>query len=165
MTRKSLIIQQSKVTELMSQLANLPEREKAPGDPVSLSEIFRAKEYITEIKGALKRGYSFDDLAKIFTERCGVAVSARQIRYHFTRGQNRGRKSKSGKKNGESVTPKGGASSTDSLRGDAAEEAKRTLATTDFETGSETISPSKDSGFASDNGAVKDAKPEAFSSR
>jgi hypothetical protein len=84
----------------MSLLANLPEREKAPDDPVSLSEIFRTKEYVAEIKGALKRGYSFDDLEKLFTERCGVAVSARQIKYHYTRGTNQGMKSKSGKKAG-----------------------------------------------------------------
>jgi hypothetical protein len=101
MTRKSSIIQQSKVTDLMSQLANLPERERAPDDPISLSEIFRTKEYVAEIKGALKRGYSFDDLGKIFTERCGVAISARQIKYHYTRGTTQGMKSKPGKKAGE----------------------------------------------------------------
>jgi hypothetical protein len=82
----------------MSHLANLPEREKGPDDPVSLPEIFRTKEYMAEIRGALKKGYTFEDLAKIFTERCGVAVSARQMKCHFTRGKNRGLKNQSGKK-------------------------------------------------------------------
>jgi hypothetical protein len=98
MKKKSPVIQQGIVTALMSQLASLPEREKAPDDPVSLSEMFRTKEYVAEVKAALKKGYTFDDLAEIFSERCGVAVSARQIRFHFTRGKNRGMKNKSGKK-------------------------------------------------------------------
>jgi hypothetical protein len=101
MKKKSPVIQQGIVAELMSQLANLPEREKAPSDPVTLSEIFRTQEYVAEIKAALKKGYTFEDLAEIFTERCGVAISARQIKYHFTRGKNRGTKSKAGKKTGE----------------------------------------------------------------
>jgi hypothetical protein len=82
----------------MSRLSELPEREKDPGAVVSLGEIFRTKEYIAEIKGALKKGYTFENLAAIFTERCGVAVSARQIKYHFTRAKNRSAKGKSGKK-------------------------------------------------------------------
>ena len=98
MKRKSPIIRQGKVTELMAELASLPEREKAPDDPVTLSEMFRTKEYVTEVKAALKKGYTFENLEEIFTERCGVVVSARQIRYHFTHGQNRGVKSKSVKK-------------------------------------------------------------------
>jgi hypothetical protein len=101
MKRKSLIIQQGKVAALMTELASLPEYEKNPNDPVSLSEIFRTKEYISEVKAALKKGYTFENLAKIFTERCGIAVSARQIKYHFTRGKNRGMKSKTGKKAGD----------------------------------------------------------------
>jgi hypothetical protein len=123
MTKKSPIIQQGKVTELMTQIANLPEREKAPDDPVSLSEIFRTKEYMTEIKGALKRGYSFIDLAEIFTEKCGIAVSARQIRYHYTRGtreKNQGVKSKSGRKTGSGNAPGKQEISEDSTQKDAA---------------------------------------------
>ena len=98
MRKKSPSIRQGIVTEMMTELANLPKREKSPGDLITLSEIFRMKGYMTEIKGALKRGYSFDDLAEIFTERFGVAVSARQIRYHFTRAQNIGKKSGTGQK-------------------------------------------------------------------
>jgi hypothetical protein len=105
MTKKSPTIQQSKVTDLMTQLANMPERKKAPGDPVSLSEIFRTREYMAEIKRALKRGYSFDDLAEIFTEKCEIAISARQIRYHYTHGKNQVMKSKSGSGSTESSTP------------------------------------------------------------
>lgn len=98
MTRKSTTIRQGVVTEMMTALANLPKREKEPGDLLTLPEIFREKEYIAEIKGALKRGYSFDDLAEIFTERCGVKITARQLKYHCTREQTlrtNGRKSKS----------------------------------------------------------------------
>jgi hypothetical protein len=51
-----------------------------------------------EIKGALNRGYSFDDLAKIFSERCGFAITSRQMKYHFTRGQNRRAKGNSEKR-------------------------------------------------------------------
>jgi hypothetical protein len=101
MKKKSPVIQQGVVTELMSRLANLPEREKSPDDPVSLSAMFRTKEYVAEVKAALKKGYTFEDLAEIFTERCGVAISARQIKYHFTRGKNQGMKSKSDRKGRE----------------------------------------------------------------
>ena len=88
------------MTELIAELANLPEREKAPNDPISLAEVFRTKEYAAEVKTALKKGYTFENLAEIFSERCGVSVTARQIKYHFTRGKNRGTKSKSSKKAG-----------------------------------------------------------------
>jgi hypothetical protein len=98
MKKQSPVIQQGIVAELMSALANLPVREKAPEDPVSLAEIFHTKEYVTEVKAALRKGYTFEHLAEIFTERCGVVVSARQIKYHLTRGQNQGTKSKAGKK-------------------------------------------------------------------
>jgi hypothetical protein len=92
MTRKNTTISQGIVTDMMAALANLPKREKLPGDLLTLPEIFRSREYVAEIKGALKRGYSFDDLAEIFSERCGVGISARQIRYHFTHSQNLGKK-------------------------------------------------------------------------
>jgi hypothetical protein len=39
----------------MSRLSELPEREKDPGAALSLPEIFRAKEYMAEIKGAMKK--------------------------------------------------------------------------------------------------------------
>jgi hypothetical protein len=45
MERKSPIIQQGKVAELMTQIANLLERGKRPNDHVSLAEIFHTKEY------------------------------------------------------------------------------------------------------------------------
>jgi hypothetical protein len=131
MKRKSLIIQQDKVTALMTELANLPECEKNPNDPVSLSEIFRTKEYAAEVKAALKKGYSFENLAAIFTERCSVAVSARQIKYHFTRGKNRGMKSKPGKKAGEAGASAKQAMSVDSSGKTAAEGVKENLIASD----------------------------------
>jgi hypothetical protein len=68
MTQKvrSIQLQKSTVTDLMSHLASLPEREKGPDDPISLPEIFRTKEYMAEIREALKKGYTFEDLVKIF---------------------------------------------------------------------------------------------------
>jgi hypothetical protein len=96
--RRGTTIKQSAISDVMSRLSELPEREKDPSATVRLAEIFRTKEYLAEIKTALKKGYSFDDLAGIFTERCGVAVSARQIKYHLTRAKNRSAKGKSGKK-------------------------------------------------------------------
>ena len=86
---KAIQLQQGTVKDLISHLANLPEREKSPDDPVSLPEIFRTKEYMAEIRNALKRGYTFEDLSKIFTEKCGVTISVRQLKYHYTRGKNK----------------------------------------------------------------------------
>ena len=86
---KAIQLQQGAVTDLISYLANLPEREKSPDDLVSLPEIFRRKDYVTEIRSALKKGYKFEDLSKIFTEKCGVPISVRQLKYHYTRGKNK----------------------------------------------------------------------------
>jgi hypothetical protein len=97
MERKT-ILQQGKVTEVMSYLSNLPEHGKSPDALVSLSDIFSAKEYASEINGALKKGYSFDDLAKIFSEKCGVNISARQMKYHHTHTKNRAKKKQSTRK-------------------------------------------------------------------
>jgi hypothetical protein len=96
--RRQITIKQCAVTDVMSHLSKLPEREKDPGVLLSLSEIFRTKEYAVEIKGALKKGYTFDDLAEIFSERCGAAVTARQLKYHYTRAKNMGTKKKTGVK-------------------------------------------------------------------
>jgi hypothetical protein len=168
MKRKSPIIQPGDVTELMSQLAKLPEREKAPGDPVRLSEIFRTKKYIAEIKGALKRGYSFDDLAKIFTERCGVIVSARQIRYHFTREMNRGKKTKVGNKNEGNRSTKKSVPSADSPRKDATQSEQESPEVTGFEamSGVKTFPKGTEKGtsFISDNNKARDTKLETLSS-
>jgi hypothetical protein len=92
----------------MARLSELPERGKDPSAPISLGGIFRAKEYFNEIKGALKKGNTLDDLAAIFTERCGVNVSARQIKYHYTREKNRRAKSNTGGKSKRSDTSNGG---------------------------------------------------------
>ena len=95
--KKQTIVKQGAVSEVMLHLSKLPTREKDPMNPVTLPELFRTKEYATEIDNALKKGYSFDDLAAIFTERCGVKVTARQLKYHCTREKNlraKGRKSK-----------------------------------------------------------------------
>lgn len=95
--RKRTTIRQGAVDDVMSQLSKLPEREKDPTKPVSLPELFRTKEYVVEIERVLRRGYSFDDLAEIFTERCGVEISARQLKYHHTHTKNlkaKGKKSK-----------------------------------------------------------------------
>jgi hypothetical protein len=100
------MIQQGKVIDVMSQLADLPNRGKAPDTTISLPEIFRTKEYIAEIKGALKKGYSFDDLARIFTDKCGVDISARQMKYHCTREKNRRAKNSAGGKSIRHTVPK-----------------------------------------------------------
>jgi hypothetical protein len=134
---------------------------------VRLSEIFRIKEYIAEIRKALKLGYSFDDLAEIFTERCGVAVSARQIKCHFTREVNRGKKSKSVKKAERNTTTENSVSSEDSSRKDAAQNTQRSVTATGFLADSETKAPSKDTekgtGFVSENSTVRDTKVEVLS--
>jgi hypothetical protein len=150
MKRKSPIIQQGKVTELMTELANLPEYEKNPSDPVSLSEIFRTKEYITEVKAVLKKGYTFEKLAEIFTERCGVAVSARQIKYHFTRAKNQGAKGKSGKKSVENSGSENHVSSAGSQRTGVSDDTEGNLMASD----SEATSSMNVSGFAFENRAA-----------
>jgi hypothetical protein len=105
--RKKTTIKQGAVTDVMSHLADLPERGKDPCEVIGLPEIFRAKEYLDEIKGALKKGYTFDDLAAIFTEKCGVDISARQMKYHYTREKNKKAKSGIGKKSKMPGVPKG----------------------------------------------------------
>ncbi len=97
MTRKTQTLRHEDVSNLMSHLANLPERKKSPGETIQLSELFRSKEYMSEIRSALKKGYTFGDLAEIFSERCGVSISERQLKYHYTRQMNlraKGKKSK-----------------------------------------------------------------------
>ena len=96
--RRGTEIKQGAIADVMSRLSGLPEREKDPGAAVSLAEVFRTKEYLAEIKAALKKGYTFDDLAAIFTERCGASISARQLKYHCTREKNRSAKNSAGGK-------------------------------------------------------------------
>jgi len=95
--RKRTVIKQGAMMDVMSHLENLPVREHDPGVLLGLSEIFRTKEYMTEIKNALKKGYTFDDLAEMFSAKCGVSISGRQMKYHYTRANNLGAaKKKSG---------------------------------------------------------------------
>jgi hypothetical protein len=162
-TKKSPIIRQDKVTDLMTQLANLPERKKAPDDPVSLTEIFRTKKYMAEIRRALKRGYGFGDLAEIFTERCGVAISARQIKYHYTHGNNQDVKAESAKEIAGNSVSKSRVSSGDSSRENTCPDRKESVVAL----GLEAESPSEVSEFAFENGTATGAdgnvNPGAFS--
>jgi hypothetical protein len=142
--RRGTTIKQGAVTGVMSQIANLPNREKDPGAAVSLSEIFRIKAYLNEIKCALKKGYTFENLAEIFTERCGVSISARQIKYHLTRAKNRSVKGRLGKKAEDNSVHEGSVSSTDSPSENTAEGAKENFIAPD----SRTKTFSNNSGFA-----------------
>jgi hypothetical protein len=157
MKRKSPDIRQSVVTELMTELANLPEREKDPDDLVSLPEIFRSKEYMAEVKAALKKGYTFEKLAEIFSEKCGVAVSERQIKYHMTRGKNRGIKSKSRAKAKAIGALENRASSADSSGKDIAEGVKENVMSSGFSA----KHSSEDEEFVSDKDGAMDANPGA----
>jgi hypothetical protein len=150
----------------MSRLSELPEREKDPGAAVSLGEIFRTKEYMAEIKGALKKGYTFENLAAIFTKRCGVAISARQIKYHFTRAKNlevKGKSGKTGKKAGEKSAPRCCIQSADSEERGAIECAEENQMASD----PAAISSMKVPGFSSENSVAVEAEgnvdPDAFS--
>jgi hypothetical protein len=153
-TKKSPIIRQGKVTDLMTQIANLPERKKAPDDMVSLTEIFRTKEYIAEVRRALKRGYSFGDLAKIFTERCGVAISARQIRYHYTHEQNQSVNAKSRKKPRKTGASENHALSADSPQKTAVDDVKENHTAPD----SRTKPLSNSSGFSFESRATAETE-------
>jgi hypothetical protein len=158
MTKKSPIFKQGNVMELMTELANLPERKKAPNDPVNLSEVFRTKEYVAEVKAALKKGYTFEDLAEIFTERCGVVISARQIKYHFTRGKNRGMKNKSDKKDRAVGASENHTPSMDSARKTADNDGTRNESAAIFSA----KHSSEDEKFVSDKDGAMDANPGAF---
>jgi hypothetical protein len=150
MKRRSPTIQQGILREFIAKLAKLPNRKGEPDVPASLSEMFRTKEYMTEIKAALKRGYSFDDLAKILSELCGFVITSRQMKYHFTRGKNRGLKSKSAKKSGVNRTDENRVPAADSQQKNTAEGAKETLTASD----SEMKTSPHDSGFIFKNGAI-----------
>jgi hypothetical protein len=152
--RRAIQIQQGVVTDLISHLANLPEREKSSDDPVSLPEIFRTKEYMAEIQGALKKGYTFEDLAKIFNERCGVTVTARQIKYHHTRGEKQDSKSKSGKKDEVAGHQKKRASSKGTPRKDTDESKEMSIESVERSSQGPTT--------VSDNRPVANVKPGAF---
>jgi hypothetical protein len=120
--RKGTAIKQSAVSEVMSSLSELPDRGKDPGTAISLGKVFRTKEYFAEIKGALKKGYTFENLAAIFAERCDVNISARQMKYHYTREKNRRAKNNAGGKPKQPDTSKGSAQSGNSARTDAIDE-------------------------------------------
>jgi hypothetical protein len=152
--QRGATIRQDTVAEVMSRLSELPEREKDPGKAVSLGEIFRTKEHMTEIKRALKKGYTFENLAAIFTERCGVAVSARQIKYHFTRAKNRGAKGKPGKKPEDRGASGSHALPADTARKTAEEGVKETL----IASGSRTKESSNAPGFAFETSAPTETK-------
>ena len=100
--RKRTAIKQGAMMDVMSHLSNLPNREPDPSILLGLSEIFHTKEYMTKIKGALKKGYTFDDLAEIFSDRCGGSINGRQLKYHYTRAMSLAAKRKSG---GKSTRP------------------------------------------------------------
>jgi hypothetical protein len=139
----------------MSHLSALPECEKSSGAAVSLGEVFSAKEYLAEIKGALKKGYTFDDLAEIFTEKCGVKISARRIKHHFTRAKNSAAKGKSGKKKaGETDTSGDCVSSGDSQLTGAAGRAQENPDASE----SDLESFSKFSGFSFEKRAISGVK-------
>jgi hypothetical protein len=87
MKRNKSTIRQGVVTELATEVAKKPEREKTPDGYISLLDLFRTKEHAEVVKGALKKGYSFEDLAEILSEKCGVTISGRQIRIALERAE------------------------------------------------------------------------------
>jgi hypothetical protein len=102
---------------------------------------------MAEIRGALKKGYTFEDLAEIFTERCGVAVSARQLKYHYTRGRNRGMKTQAGKKAKNAGDQKKCTSSTNPPQKDTVERPSKGL---EIASGSDTTKSVKAGSFSID---------------
>jgi hypothetical protein len=147
----------------MSRLSELPEREKDPGTTVGLGEIFRVKEYMTEIKGALKKGYTFKNLAEIFTEKCGVNISARQIKYHFTRAKNLCARGKTGKNADKRSLSLGCAPSADAEKTEAEKRAKENPVALNPTTIPPLMVPGLSSGNSGMERAGESADPEAFS--
>ena len=70
--------------DLISKIKELPTREKGPDEVITLSELFHMKDFLTEAKSLIDRGYSARDLARLVTEKCGTDVSARQVKYFIT---------------------------------------------------------------------------------
>ena len=157
--RRQTIIQQRVIADVMSHLSELPERGKDSVIPISLSDVFRTKEYVAEIKGALKKGYTFNDLAEIFTERCGVVISARQMKYHYTRGQNLRVKGKSGAKSKRAVVHNDSVSPANPNSMSAGGERKDDIKAA---AGSPVEPSSKRTGFPSEIGEATDSNSDAF---
>jgi hypothetical protein len=143
----------------MSRLSELPDRGKDPGAAVSLGEIFHTKEYLAEIRGALKKGYTFENLAAIFTEICGVDVSARQLKYHYTREKNRRTKNNvAGKSKGQDA-PKDDAPPENPEQTDSCDEAEMATESGANVPPTQTLEPAA---FAAANGEVGPSETEAF---
>jgi len=94
-SKKTIQLRHGAVANLISHIKDLPEREKSPDAMLSLSEVFSEKSFISEIKILLKKGYSFGDLAGFIAEKCGISVTERQCRYHFTRATKKSQKRQS----------------------------------------------------------------------
>jgi len=90
--RKKVLIKRSVMEDFVLYMKSLPKRELDPDFSFGLRDIFRTKEYAVEIKNALKNGYTFDHIAEILSVRFGVAISGRQLQYHYTRSKNHGMK-------------------------------------------------------------------------
>jgi len=76
----------------MSYIKNLPASENDPESLLGLPEIFRSKEYAAYIESALRKGHTFDNIAEIFSDKFGITITGRQLKYHYTRAKNLGRK-------------------------------------------------------------------------
>jgi hypothetical protein len=146
----------------MSHLAELPERGEDPVSLISLSEMFRAKAYAAEIKRALKKGYTFDDLAEIFSERCGIVVSARQLRYHYTREKNRRSKNSIGEKPKPSDTPNDRATSENPAGANSNDVPERDVIDTEAAANVPAIYAPEPSVFVAANAEVGSAETGAF---
>ena len=90
--RRNIMVKRSLVDEAMSYIKNLPACENDPDSLLGLPEIFRSKEYAAFIESALRKGHTFDNIAEIFSDKFGITITGRQLKYHYTRAKNLGRK-------------------------------------------------------------------------
>jgi hypothetical protein len=160
--RRGTTIKQSAVSDVMSRLSELPDRGKDPGAVISLSKVLHTKEYFAEIKGALKKGYTFSDLAAIFSERCGVSISARQLKYHYTREKNKSAKHNAVGKPRQQDTSKDDATPENLARMSSSGEAEADAGDTGTVADVQAIHAPKHAAFILPNGVTCPAETGAF---
>ena len=149
---KPIQIQHNVVMELVSHLKELPSRDENINKVLTLTQIFHTEAFKREVKALLKRGYTHKEISKIITEKCGIIISERQVKYHYTRAENDGRHKKSTAK----VTKKCNEFSADSapiVPELPSESAEMSLNTTDISLNDGAVSPVEDTEMVNDGAA------------
>jgi len=95
---KPIQLQHSVIMGLISHLKELPSRDTNANKVLTLTQIFHTEEFKKEVQSLLQKGYLHSEIAAIITEKCGVHISERQVKYHCTRAANTKKYKKSSRK-------------------------------------------------------------------